>query len=143
MFDASRLTVARILLIALVQLLFAMSTVVHDLTQAGVIALCPGHALFRTFAITRIRRTRVGVGAAMLVFGAGNIARIFRKTKQTHVFDARGTINRIFDKDAGCLRQRQGQRQCKYNGHEQAGKERDQRKRGAHSIGALAWALVP
>ena len=100
MFDASRLTKARIGVIASIQFLLAISSVVRFFAQTDVITLGSTHALIGAFAVAGIRCTRVRVGAAMFVLGAWNIARIFRKSKEAHVFHARGTVYRVLDKHA-------------------------------------------
>lgn len=83
MFDASRLTKARIGVIASIQFLLAISSVVRFFAQTDVITLGSTHALIGAFAVAGIRCTRVRVGAAMFVLGAWNIARIFRKSRGT------------------------------------------------------------
>ena len=105
-FDASRLTKARIVVIASIQFLLAISSVVSFFTQTDVIAFRSTHALIGAFAVAGIRSTRVRVGAAMFVLRAWNIPRIFRKSKEAHIFHARGTVYRILDKHTSTLRER-------------------------------------
>ena len=104
--NASCFAKTRTFVLAWVNLLPTERTSVSFFTEAGIVSFRHEHASLCSFWVTRVRSTRVNITDTMLVFGTGNVARIFGKSKETEVFDARRTVHRIFYKNVVCLIQR-------------------------------------